>query len=475
MQRVPELIKARSGESGGKKAPIYYTVSNVDADVCMKRFRMIGVKSLVLSDVEIVSATSYRFPVSDKYNMVFADKLEVRDKIDKQVVPKLFQFIKAAHIRGMVLSDINLQTIGVCIADGSAKVIDLSTSKLCVPGSRVEMMNLPNLYHAPEVHATRTVSFASDIYSLGLWWLVARSGSTVESWNLTCPSAINAHAMFNNPKFDILRRMLNVNPYLRPTIQEVIMEYHRENAEANVVQEQLTASQSDVLRIFKGDSGAIPKLLDEVHHSTLVDAMPSILRHVFSNAPHYKSDAFKYPGNMKTLGDLLVLLNELMMKDKNPFENFVSSDFVDVADMILSFMAIDAPKGLMVASRLFLDKLFLFTREFGIEAIPLCSTVVELKTLVEMLPRDDCNTSTYRHFVDVAAAEDSSLKQLTKRYDALVVSNKELLAEYEECWTEYYKVWGILEEIENDTKNQAEKVVRMVKDASDTRKRRREG
>ena len=473
MQKIPELSKARAGDSGGKKGPLYLTVSNVDAAVCVKRFKLIGVKSLIFNDVEFVSYTSYKFPVNDKYNLVFADKLEVRDKVDKQSITKLFQFVKAAHMRGVVLSDINMRSIGVNAADGSAKVIDLSASKLCVPGNNVELNGAPNQYHAPEVHSTGNVSFASDIYSLGLWWLVARTGSTVESWNLTCPVAINQHALSTNPKFEILKRMLNINPYFRPTIQEVITEYQRENAEASVVQEQLTPSQSEALRIFRGDSSALSKLLEEQHHDTVIDLMPSLLKHVFSYAPHYKSEAFSLPATHKTMSDVLNLLHELLMKNKDPWANFLDTDFGDIPTMILSFMSIDMNKALMVAAKLRDDNIFVFTKKFGVDAIPLCKSTNDLRIMAQMLPQDENSTKTIKHILEVTNSDENELKSLKKKYDALRSKYEELSKDYDECWLEYHRLWHDLEEIERDTRAHSEKTTEILQKAGTSRKRAR--
>ena len=471
MLRIPELNKTKSPDSGGRKGPTHVIVKNVNSDICLKRFKLIGVKSLVVNDVEKVSDTSYRFPVSDKMNMVFADALEVRDKVDKQMITKLFQIIKAAHMRGIVLGDINLRTICLNMGDGNAKIIDMSSSKLCVPGNHVPLGENPNMYHAPEVHSTGNVSFASDIYSLGLWWLVARTGSTVESWNLSCPMEINQHALATNPKFEILRRMLNVNPYFRPTIQEVIAEYHREISEANVVQEQLTASQSEVLRIFKGDSSVYSRLLDAQHYGAVVDSMPSILKHVFSYAPSYKSNAFKHSGNKKIMQEMLNLMYELLMNDKNQWENFVDGDFVEFHNMVLGFMSIESERGLLVAAKLREVGLCSFTSDFGVDAISLCKSIDEIKSLMLLLPQGDARTDSVQHVLSIGDTSINVVRSLEKRLSDEEAKKRELLADYDELWGEYNRIYDMLQSAgENATA-----VVKLADDASQSKKRRRDG
>lgn len=473
MQAIPELSKIRESDANSRKERCYILVKNVNANVCMKRFKLVSAKSLVPSEIEKVSDSSYRFPVSDKYNFVFADKIDVRDKVDTHVVPRMFHLLKAAHTRNVVLCNIDIQSIGICISEGTAKILDMSQSRISMAGKPVKYEFSPGLYHAPEVHSTGEVSFTSDVYSLGLWWLACRLGSTVESWNLTDPFAINQHALSKAGKYEILRRMLNINPYARPSIQEVIMEYQRENPQAKFPQEQLTPSQSEVLRIFKGDHDVYVKLLEETHHDAVISAMPSILNYFSSYAPNYQSSAFQFPSHQKVTGEFLDLLHSLSLRERSPWENFVPGDLGDLRNVLLSFMSVDPVKALIVLVSLRREGLFRVTKEFGVEAIPMCKSTVELKSLVAIMPEDDPSTASFNYFISVVGAEDQGVQTLKRKFHALEVAHREMTQDYEELWIEYEKVWRILYELQGEQRQLAEKIASKIAEAGSVQKRSR--
>lgn len=447
---IPEIAKIQEPSSSGRssKSKYYIVLKNVNFLECDKRIKLIGIDMMVPSDYEKVSDTSYRFSVSDKTEACFADTLQVRNKIDDGIIPRMMLFLKAAHSRDLVLGDINVQSILVYPQETQCKFVNFRNSKIISGGQPICYGATPTIYHAPEVHVTGAVSTKSDVYSLGLWWVVCRSGTTVESWDLQDPLAIQQTAL-TKATHEIHRRMLDRNPGSRPSIQEVIAAYRLENSNARFGNEQMSPPQVEVQRVFRGYDDAYAKIAETANIQSAVQTMPCILNYFCEYLPSYQSPVFKFPSTTKSVTDFLDLLYTIIMNSMDPWENFLQGDLCTINNMLFAFLATNASKALVVIGSLRENKMFEVDMEFGLEAIGLCHGSQELKSLVAMFPQNEVCSGSFKHFLEVVAVENEGVGDMKRKMEELKAENKVLAEDVEALYAENSDLWAFAENVAN--------------------------
>ena len=471
---IPEIAKISEPSSSGRsnKSKYYIVLKNVNFHECDKRIKLIGTDMMVPSEYEKVSDTSYRFAVSDKTEACFADTLQVRNKIDDVIVPRMLFFLKSAHSRDLVLGDINVQSILIYPQESQCKFVNFRNTKIISGGQSVCYGAIPTIYHAPEVHVTGTVSTKSDVYSLGLWWAVCRSGSTVESWDLQDPLAIHQAAL-SKATHEIHRRMLDRNPGSRPSIQDIIAAYRLENSNARFGSEQMSPPQLEIQRVFRGYDDAYMKIVEPANVQCAIQTMPCILNYFCEYLPSYASPAFKFPSTTKSVTDFLELLYTIIMNNMDPWESFLPGDLCTVNNMLFAFLATNASKALVVIGSLRENKMFEVDIEFGLEAIHLCKGSQELKSLVAMLPPNEACSGSFKHFLNVVAVENDSVRDLGRKIEELTATNRTLVEDVEALYNENTELWAFAEDMAHKFNTNVQEMMAKISNTERANKRLR--
>lgn len=313
-----------SGTRSKDKNSHLMIVRNVAAEKSIKRFKLMGIDFVVPLLCTKLDETTYQFACNASAEVLqFAEDLKFRDNIDKTHIIDMIKLVSAAHCRNLVIGDLTSYNIGISQPAVASKIINMPHGKLW-NGTPIVFDGIYTHFHAPEIHNSNKMTKASDIYSLAIHWIIAGTGQLIDCWHDMNVNAVRTEAI-KLCKYPIQRKMLELDPDRRPSIELVKYAFASEREGSNTIDWSVNYRgwQRSIQNIFNGQPDAMRALVQGDDHSSdfqtsVTTSLPSILSYVNMELLNYMD--VTSPNVVHSLD----LVHNLLSND--PWNNFLPGD-----------------------------------------------------------------------------------------------------------------------------------------------------